>query len=89
MTREKAPWQLVFMSYPCPTCGAGPGERCTTTGGQAAGTPHADRTRHAQRCPKCGVIVSAELDPGRLCDRCALVRSLEVERATTWKRRHP
>jgi len=80
---------LVFMSYPCPTCGVGPGVRCVTVSGAESNTPHVDRTRHATRCPKCGAIVSAELDPGKLCDRCALVRSLELERATKWKRRNP
>lgn len=88
MTRAKATWQLVFLSYPCPTCGAAPGRECWTASGRKSSMPHAERTRHAQRCPRCGAHVSAELDPGKLCDRCALVRSLEIERATTWKRRH-
>jgi ribosomal protein S27AE len=85
---RKATWRLVFLSYPCPACGAAPGHVCMTTGGRPYGECHAARTRHAGRCPKCGSVVSAELDPGSLCDRCALVRSLEIERATTWKRRH-
>ena len=88
MARRKAPWRLVFLSYPCPTCGAAPGELCLTVGGREYAECHAERTRHAQRCPKCGAHLSAEADPGALCDRCALVRALEIERATTWQRRH-
>jgi DNA-directed RNA polymerase subunit RPC12/RpoP len=84
----KAPWRLVLLSYPCPTCGAKPGEPCITTGGRVA-AEHADRARNADRCPKCGIWVGAEEDPGTLCGRCALVRSLEIERATTWKRLDP
>jgi ribosomal protein S27AE len=79
---------VVFLSYPCPECGAAPGEDCTTVSGRRAGLPHAERTRHADRCPRCGVIVGAE-EPGQLCERCALVRSLEIERATHWRRRDP
>lgn len=89
MTRAKAVWRLVFLSYPCPSCGAPPGRLCITTGGHEYAECHAARTRDAGRCPRCGTVVSAELDPGSLCDKCALVRSLEIERATTWKRRHP
>lgn len=85
MTRQKSRWRLVFMSYPCPTCGAGPGEPCRTTTGHIYAECHVDRTRHADRCPRCGVLVSAEA-PGELCDRCAQVRALEVERATYHRR---
>jgi ribosomal protein S27AE len=81
-------WHVVFLSYPCPTCGAAPGEDCITTGGKRA-FPHADRTRQANRCPKCGEIVDSADDPGRLCARCGLVRALEIERSTTWVRRDP
>lgn len=85
----KSAWRAVFQSYPCPTCGALPGEVCTTTGGRVADIPHVDRTRNADRCPRCGTITGAGADPGSLCGRCALVRALEIERATTWKRRDP
>lgn len=84
---DRAPWHVIFLSYPCPMCGAHPGEECVTSGGNWA-FPHADRTRLANRCPRCGVVVSAE-EPGQLCDRCALVRALEVERATRWERLDP
>jgi DNA-directed RNA polymerase subunit RPC12/RpoP len=84
----RASWRAVFDTYPCPTCGAEPGEPCTTTTGRLADIPHADRTRAASRCPRCGTITEAT-DPGALCPRCALVRSLEIERSTTWKRQDP
>jgi hypothetical protein len=84
---RRAGWHVVFLSYPCPSCGAKPGEECITTGGRWA-FPHADRTRQANRCPSCGAVVGAE-NPGALCDRCALVRALEVERATRYVRRDP
>lgn len=83
------PWQSVFLTYPCPTCGAGPGDPCRTARGNVAEVPHAGRTRNADRCPKCGGITNADTEPGGLCPRCALVRSLEVERSTTWKRQDP
>lgn len=89
MTRGKAQWRLVFLSYPCPTCNAAPGEVCITTGGYPYAECHVERTRHAARCAHCGTHISAESDPGALCDRCALVRALEIERATYHKRRDP
>lgn len=85
---RKTLWRLVFLSYPCPTCGAAPGEVCLTTKGKPYYECHAERTRHANRCPRCGMITGAD-DPGALCERCALVRSLEIERSTTWKRQDP
>lgn len=84
--RSKAVWRLVFLSYPCPTCGAGPGEVCLTITGKPYAECHAERTRHANRCPRCGQITGAE-DPGALCPKCALLRSLEIERATPYRRR--
>ena len=89
MTNEKAPWRVVFESYPCPACGVPAGTSCRTRTGHVADIPHADRTRLADRCPVCGVIVARDNDPAGLCDRCALVRALEVERATTHKRVDP
>jgi len=89
MTNQRATWRVVFESYPCPTCGVPAGASCRTTGGRVSNIPHAERTRLADRCPRCGVIVSRDYNPGALCDRCALVRSLEVERATTHKRVDP
>ena len=80
------PWLAVFLSYPCPRCGAKPGEDCRTASRKRAPLPHAERTRNADRCPRCGVITAHHEDPGALCPRCALVRSLEVERATKFRR---
>ena len=88
-THEKAPWRVVFESYPCPTCGVPSGVSCRTVTGHVAGIPHAERTRLADRCPRCGAIVGNQADPGGLCARCALVRSLEVERATKHRRMDP
>lgn len=76
---KKALWRLVFLSYPCPTCGAGPGEVCHTASGLPYNECHADRTRNADRCPKCGAVVSAET-PGQLCGHCQLVQDLLTER---------
>jgi hypothetical protein len=89
MARRKASWRLVFLSYPCPTCGAAPGEVCITLAGRPYAECHAERTRNGARCPKCGTLVTAEADPGALCPRCALVRALEVERSTTHRRTDP
>lgn len=81
MTSRKAPWRLVLLSYPCPDCGAGPGDPCVTAGGNPAHDyVHAARTRDASRCPRCGVRLPAEAEAGDLCDHCALVQALEVER---------
>lgn len=87
--RDRPTWLLVYLTYPCPSCGVREGNPCRTASGKPAGIPHAARTQFAGRCPKCGSVVDAELDPGSLCPRCALVRSLEVERSTTWKRQDP
>lgn len=89
MTHEKAAWRLVFESYPCPTCGVPAGTSCRTNSGRLADVPHADRARLGDRCPVCGVLVANDEDPGGLCPRCRLVRSLETERATTWQRQDP
>lgn len=83
-----ASWRVVFLAYPCPTCGAKVGDPCRTKAGGRADPPHADRTRLAERCPRCGAITNPD-DPGSLCAHCALIRSLEVERSTTWRRRDP
>jgi len=87
MTRGKSLWRLVVMSYPCPTCDAAPGMPCMTSTGNPKWEHHAARALDLERCPKCGAWVGANEDPGALCNRCALVRALEIERATTWQRR--
>jgi hypothetical protein len=84
-----ATWRVVFESFPCPTCGAGPGEHCTTTTGNRKSEPHVDRGRDGARCPKCRSHLAWDAEPGDLCGRCEQVRALEIERATVWKRRNP
>jgi hypothetical protein len=81
-------WRTIFETYPCPVCGANPGEPCLTEKGNPTRLPHAMRTRNGNRCPNCGVITSWD-NPGALCGRCELVRSLEVERATRYERKDP
>jgi hypothetical protein len=51
--------------------------------------PHAGRTREGPRCPRCGVLQDWEVEVGGLCRHCALIRSLEVERATKHIRQMP
>lgn len=85
MTR--ASWRLVFLTYPCPTCGAEPGHDCQTASGHSYTDVHAARTRNGNRCPRCGQLVAYEDDPGSLCAKCQLLRSLEIERATLHRRR--
>lgn len=87
MTRGRAAWQLVFLSYPCPACDAAPGEDCYTSTGRTTRQLHAERARQGNRCPHCGMLTNADDEPGQLCPRCELIRALEVERATKYKRR--
>ena len=86
---RKAPWRTLFLSYPCPTCGAPPDQECRTTSGSRANPPHVARTALAARCPRCGVLLEADAAPGSLCPKHELVRRLEVERATYHQRRNP
>ena len=81
MTTHKARWRLILLSYPCPDCGARPGRLCRTrTGNLAHDYVHQARVRNAFRCPLCGARISAEAQPGDLCDYCQLGRDLDVER---------
>lgn len=89
MTRKRAPWRLVYLSYPCPVCEAGPGEDCYTQTGKITRQVHADRARMGDRCPRCATLLDADHEPDQLCPRCELIRSLEVERSTHYKRRDP
>lgn len=83
-----ATWRAAILSWPCPTCSALPGQPCRTI---RTGTPtkdtHVDRAMFAPRCPRCGSRIDVDSVAGDLCPRCALVRSLEVERSTHYQRR--
>lgn len=85
-----ASWRAAVLSYECPKCGARAGQRCVTLrdGTPTEGT-HVGRALGAFRCPRCGSRIAADSLPGDLCPRCALVRSLEVERVTHHRRRDP
>jgi ribosomal protein S27AE len=87
--RKRAPWRLIYLSYPCPTCDAAPGQDCRTTNGHLKHEVHADRARLGNRCPKCGTLVDADHLPDQLCARCELVRALETERASKYQRLDP
>lgn len=80
-------WRELVQSYPCLECGAGPGEPCVTKGGNSKYECHAIRSHVMDHCPKCGARMAADAQPGEVCDRCALVRRLEIERATYHQRR--
>jgi len=79
-------WRLILRSYPCRTCGAGPGDPCTTSGGREADLEHVDRQQHVGRCPRCATMMDADWTPGALCPHCQLLRSLQVERYTHHRR---
>lgn len=85
---RKAIWRLIFLTYPCPTCGAAPGEDCITSNGNIYKDVHAARTRDGNRCPRCGTKIAWDM-AGQLCGRCHLLRDLEVERATKYQRKDP
>lgn len=80
-------WRDVIHSYPCDVCGARAGEACRSRSGNRKREPHASRGRAADRCPRCGDRLSNQAEPGDICERCRLIRHLEIERATTWQRR--
>ena len=87
--QRTAAWRLVIHSYPCPTCGAAPGQWCETKNGRQTDMPHAARGDTAETCAKCGARLPAGSFPGELCPHCQLVRDLEVERATKYRRTDP
>jgi len=89
MTTHRASWRLVFLTYPCPYCGAEPGDPCVTKTGKPWGDVHAARTDHGTRCPRCGTILAHDEEPGTLCTKCQLLRRLEIERVTHHRRRTP
>jgi hypothetical protein len=80
-------WRAIMETYDCPTCNAKAGHHCTTTGGKVRYECHVARALDADRCPKCGSRLAALAVPGDLCDRCQMVRNLEIERASVWVRR--
>lgn len=86
MTHVRAAWRAVYLTYPCPSCGADPGADCTTSSGKRADVVHAGRTQHSARCPRCSDVLAADDEPGALCQRCRLLRSLEIERVTKHRR---
>lgn len=89
MTKSRAAWRNVLESYPCATCGAMPGESCITSTGRSTDQPHAARGRATNRCARCGLMIDAAVDdPGALCGKCMLLRDLEIERATKYRRRY-
>lgn len=88
MPRTRASWRIVFLTYPCPTCGAAPTYDCVTANGKPYTDIHVERTRNANRCPRCGSLIAADDEPGAYCPKCQLLRQLEVERATLHKRRY-
>ena len=83
-----AAWRHVFWAIPCPTCQALAGEPCVTKTGQEYADVHQARIIHG-RCPRCGSPLRAGQLDGDLCGRCQLIRDLEAERATTWRRQDP
>lgn len=80
-----AHWRAILRSYPCTTCGAGPGEACWTSGGRESALEHVARQQATARCHKCGQMLDADV-PGNLCDHCQLVRNLITEAHTTHQR---
>lgn len=81
MPRRYAAWRAHLLSYPCPDCDAGPGERCHTSGGREAHDyVHAARLRTVERCYACGAYLPSDQEPGTLCDYCATVQQLVAER---------
>lgn len=76
--RDRSPWRIAMESLPCSYCGALPEESCRAPSGKSV-PPHAARFYATPRCPVCHEMVP-DGHPGALCERCALVRALELER---------
>lgn len=86
---DKAAWRIALESYPCQKCNAPAGSPCRNLRtGWPVHNIHAARTNDAGRCQKCGIRIEADrvMAADALCARCALVRALEVERATKYRR---
>lgn len=89
MTQPPGTWHNILRSYPCEACDAGPGEPCVTASGRKSALEHSARQHLVGRCPRCSGMLDADHPPGTLCPHCALVRSLNIERHTTHRRRSP
>lgn len=84
MSAPLSRWRIIVRSYPCETCGAGPGDPCLSPSGKRA-LEHVARANLVNHCPKCGTWVDAD-EPGIYCPRCQLLRDLNTERASHHKR---
>lgn len=89
MVTPRDPWRVLIETYPCPSCYAEPREACTTYAGGNTTTPHIARIRQIDRCPTCLARMPAGTEPGDVCERCLVVRALEVERMTHHRRLDP
>jgi len=87
VTARRASWRTVFLAYPCPHCGAQPGEDCVTATGHPYPDVHGARTDHGARCPRCGTVLMEHEEPGTLCTKCQLLRRLEIERVSRHRRK--
>lgn len=85
MSARMSHWRAVLRSYPCTTCGAGPGQPCFTSTGQVSQLEHVARQDATARCVKCGQMLDAD-EPGPRCDHCELVRRMVAERYTHHQR---
>jgi hypothetical protein len=81
---QRAGWRRVLLSYPCPTCGAGPGDDCETSTGNRKFECHVSRSDAAERCRDCHTRLGADdVDQGAdRCPHCQLVHQLITERHT-------
>lgn len=82
MSDEQSPaaWRQILLSYPCTSCGAPPGHPCLTRSGNTYAAFHVARGRAGTRCVKCGTRLPADKEHGNLCEYCAHIRALDMER---------
>jgi hypothetical protein len=62
-------WRLIVESYPCDTCGAGPGAPCLTISGTVKHEPHVERVALVVHCIYCLGWLAADW-PELVCDVC-------------------
>lgn len=84
--QSPAAWKAILLSYPCDSCGAPAGQPCITRNGNRYDAFHVARGRAGSRCSKCGTRLPSTLDHGSLCDYCAHIRALELERISHYRR---